>query len=85
MQIACPVCDENGCRRCDERGYFEVKGCPQDVVGADVINFLKYADYAKRGVLPNDGGLLHQPNWFVDATSFLVSEEQRVKQQQWKS
>tara|TARA_R100000951_G_scaffold23673_3_gene19920 strand:- start:6731 stop:6883 length:153 start_codon:yes stop_codon:yes gene_type:complete len=49
-----------------------------------MIDFVKYSDFAKRGTMPNDGGLLRQPNWFIDATNFMQAEEQRVKQEQWK-
>ena len=49
-----------------------------------MIDFVKYSDFAKRGIMPNDGGLLRQPNWFIDAANFMQSEEQRVKQEQWK-
>jgi|TARA_R110002012_G_scaffold20689_3_gene73104 hypothetical protein len=82
--VACPSCNEIGCRHCDNRGYFEIKGCPQEFVGNSMIDFVKYSDFAKRGIMPNDGGLLRQPNWFIDAANFMQSEEQRVKQEQWK-
>ena len=49
-----------------------------------MIGFVKYADYASRGVLPSAGGLLDQPNWFVEAASFMEAETQRVKNEQFK-
>lgn len=85
IEVACPSCDENGCRHCDDRGYFKIDGCPQEFVGGQMIDFVKYADFAKRGTMPNDGGLLKQPNWFIDATNFMIAEAQRVKNEQMKT
>ena len=50
-----------------------------------MIDFVKYADYAKRGTMPVDGGLLKQTNWFIDAANFMFAETQRVKNEQMKT
>ena len=50
-----------------------------------MIDFVKYADFAKRGTMPMDGGLLNQTNWFIDATNFMLAETQRVKSEQMKN
>ena len=84
LQVACPTCNENGCLRCDDKGYFELEGCPQEYIGAKMQRFVTYADHAKRGSMPKSGGVLDQTNWFVHAVQFLESEEERVKAETYK-
>lgn len=59
-------------------------GCPQKFVGGEIIDFLEYADHAKRGCYPVAGGSLDQTHWFLAASNFLANEERRVENESWK-
>ena len=85
IQVACPSCNENGCGHCDDLGFFKVDCCPQEFIGRDLIGFVKFCDFAKRGTMPIAGGMLDQTNWFIEAANCMIDEDRRVKSDQWKS
>jgi len=41
---------------------------------------IQLADLFEKGIMPIQGGALDQSSWFVDAVSYLKSEESRARE-----
>ena len=81
--VACPVCNERGCKECDSKGSYEITSCPQKQIDAELCQFLDLADLFEKGIPPIAGGSLDQASWFLKAYHFLKSEENRITRESY--
>lgn len=79
MQMACPICDRNGCYECNDTGWFDLTECPATFAGDETIEVLQSARYLKKGILPEPGALSDQPwrlmNLLEYAAGLIRAEE----------
>ena len=85
MFVACPMCNERGCRHCDNEGHFKITDCPQKQFDQELLQFLDLADLFEKGVTPITGGALDQSSWFLNGVKFLRSEENIVESETLKN
>ena len=83
-EIACPMCNENGCPACDDTGYFDVPGCPQEQLDRELMEVIDLAEDIKRGNLPGAGGVLDQSKGIMSASKFDFAETGSVKAEAMK-
>lgn len=76
--IACPVCNETGCDKCDQSGRFTLESCPNRFIGNEMHEVIQMADDYKAGHSPIVGGVLDQSASFIAACRFLASEDNRA-------
>ncbi len=86
---ACTACRHNQCvdpPTEDEPLCFHLAGqevsitsCPQRYAGVDGRDAIRFAEYARKGVLPVEGGLLNQSQHFIEATELAWVTEQEYK------
>lgn len=77
-RLACPICDEQGCKACNESGYFELTQCGRKYA-AEMGELVHYADLYEKGLPPVAGGALDQSAWFTDAAQCFWHEKARAK------
>jgi len=77
INIECPTCIGNGCDQCND-GSIDLVGCPNVQCG-DVAYVARLADLFEKGMPPIAGGALDQSAWFLDAVSFLRSDEANLR------
>jgi hypothetical protein len=78
ISIDCPTCNRKGCDHCDDVGFISILGCPNVQCG-DVSYVARLADLFEKGMPPIAGGALDQSAWFLDAVSFLRSDEAQLR------
>lgn len=79
IRVECPSCKSRGCNHCDQKGHFEVEGCPRKFVGAKLIDAINVAGMCADGLMPAPGGIMDQSSWFIDLWSTLRSEENMIE------
>ena len=78
--IECPVCMGDGCNDCDQGRFFQ-PGCPQQAVTQASLTAIRLADFCELGHLPHAGGLLDQPQAFLETARFVMNEKERFKEE----
>jgi hypothetical protein len=89
-EIECVNCGGDGkigkdnCEQCKGKGHFVLDQCPNKFVGklGDAINM---AGWALKGAWPIDGGLLRQSHWFVELTTALNNDQNKIDQERWEA
>ena len=76
--IECPCCHEMGCGECNGVGRFELACCPRKFIDGWYWELFRFATLFRKGVPPVHGGALDQESWFMEASEFLWSEQDRV-------
>jgi hypothetical protein len=76
--IECPSCNGRGCDECN-MGLIRLGKCPNKDC-SDMYQVIQLADLFEKGIMPIQGGALDQSSWFVDAVSYLKSEESRARE-----
>lgn len=77
----CPICSGRGCRHCNE-GQVELKECPRQYIGGEMIDAVNLAAICGKGDWPIVGGILDQAAWFVALKRELDGEMNRIEQDQ---
>jgi hypothetical protein len=73
---------EKQCETCSGAGSYEVCECPYQYVGG-LVELSHYSQLMREsGLLPQQGGLLDQSNWFITAERFLTSQKNGIKQRE---
>ena len=73
IEIDCPVCEQEGCRHCDEKGHFEIMGCPNKYC-EDVFSMVELIGLFDDGIPPVQGGVLDQSAPFIQSRQFFKSQ-----------
>lgn len=82
-QIECPSCSGTGCGDCAD-GYFEVRKCPSEYIGRELIDDIELIDSCGDHALPVAGGLLDQSAWFVSLRQSIKREEANIEREREK-
>jgi hypothetical protein len=53
----------------------KLEGCPRKLLTPGTFQLLKLVRFADKGNLPNGKGPLDETQWFIDACSFVWSEQ----------
>jgi len=80
LEIECPQCRGSGCDECEDRGVFQIDGCPNTYCQSIAV-FPRYADLFEKGLPPVAGGALDQAAWFLEAVQILSSDESEMRAQ----
>lgn len=85
-EIECIACDGSGlgaerktCPDCNGSGFFLLEECPRKFIGNSMTEEINLASYAQKGNLPEAGGMLDQPAWFVDLWGVLDQDQHRIE------
>jgi hypothetical protein len=84
VRIACPNCNEKGCERCENTGYFWIKECPQNLIDSNTKEAINYTEWMDKGFLPVNGGLLDQSASLVEHCKFYSDERNRIEAERYK-
>ncbi len=94
MDLDCHSCNDGiklmrGCYKEVESTDFEFEGevlkrCPLKLVTNVSRRFLRFFQFMEKGFLPNPGGILDQPNRFLEAMSILNDTVAKVQEDQRK-
>ena len=82
IEIQCPQCEGDGqrggepCEACID-GFFQVTQCPKKEVGG----LSEWIWLCGQEQLPESGGLLDQPAWFLDLKQTLQSEHNAIDEE----
>jgi hypothetical protein len=71
--------DGNDCEECKGTGFFKLEQCPRTFVGRAMTEEINMASWAQKGHLPEHGGMLDQPAWFVDMWGCLDQDQNRIE------
>ena len=82
--MPCPSCEESGCDECNQRGYFELIGCPKDFVGHRISSAVNLAGWASKGIMPEAGGVYDQDSWFVSVQNTLDADVTKIEEERRK-
>lgn len=74
-EFVCPSCNGKRCEECGHAGRFEVNGCPNEYIGADIRAVLNAEAMYVKGIPPINGGSLDQDNQFNEACQFIWNQE----------
>lgn len=84
--IECIACNGSGigderkdCIECEGKGVFELTECPRVYVGRAMTDEINLASWAQKGHLPEPGGMLDQPAWFVDMWGALDQDQNQIE------
>jgi hypothetical protein len=83
VEIRCVVCGGENfteCTQCNKTGTMPIIGCPEKIITSDVWTMIELTNFYKKGLPPIAGGVLDQSHNFIEAASFIFSE-----QNFWKS
>lgn len=85
-EIECIACegttkglDGKDCEECKGTGFFPLTECPRKFVGRAMTEEINMASWAQKGHLPEAGGMLNQPAWFVDMWGCLDQDQNRIE------
>jgi hypothetical protein len=94
MDLDCHKCNDgikliNGCYEEVPSTNFEFEGemlkrCPLKLVSNTSKRFLRFYQFMEKGFLPNPGGILDQPNRFLEAMSILNDTVAKVQEEERK-
>ena len=84
--IECLSCNGSGeglkrskCDECGGTGVFELTECPRKFIGRSMTDEINLASWAQKGHLPEAGGMLDQPAWFVDMWGCLDQDQNQIE------
>ncbi len=92
INLPCLTCDGNGsvgfdtngdipCSRCEGRRLDPepLQTCPFDIITPDVWRVIKYAEHARKGRWPVNGGVMDQAKQFVDVCELIWGMEREYR------
>ena len=80
-EIECPICSGVGCSKCD-KGWYRVESCPKRYIGQSLTSDINLVVMCKSGSMLVDGGILDQPNAWVELKNTLEHEEALIERDQ---
>lgn len=79
VEVQCTACEGQGCEACVQ-GYMQITTCPKEFVG----ELSEWIWLTGENYLPEPGGLLDQPAWFLDLKQNLQAEENAIDEERLK-
>ena len=73
------MCNNIGCKHCNDVGTFELTECPKKAITSDIWTFIEYADLYEKGIAPESGGALDQLYSFNVYARFIWNEKAMYK------
>jgi len=76
------VCEDRhpeGCPGCGGTGQIVLTGCPLDVLGEELLDFVTEAELFEKGLPPVAGGVIDQADVFIRATARWGAERARIR------
>jgi len=74
--MACVFCNEYGCDRCNQTGFFQITQCPKALIDKQTLDLFQ-AERLTETIYPLSGGWLNQTQSFIDALDWLKREKTR--------
>ena len=74
IEMRCTGCGGEGCGDCDDKGILAITCCPLDYITDDVWEVIRFAELYEKGLPPVAGGALDQAGSFIEASVFVMRE-----------